>query len=127
MANLMGERERRHWADVVAIVAGVWAAGQALWGTTLFGPGVQDSGLGWNWFVYGFGGAIAVAGVILAQRARDAGRILVGIGGLLHLTAPFAYGSLEWIPILNSLAIGVALLVAAPFVGPMPRRLPPKE
>jgi hypothetical protein len=127
MAQDSADLRRRHWADVVGIIAGVWAFGEAIWGPTIFTDNVQDRGATATWLAYGLGGLLAVLGVVLAQRHRTAGRVLVACGGVLHLASPFAYANPATLPIVSAVVIGVMMLVAAPFVGPMPRDLPHAE
>jgi hypothetical protein len=118
------EARRRHWADLVAIVAGVWSFGQALWGPTIFANQVIDRGVGPTWLAYGLGGLLAIVSVVLAQRYRGPARIMLGLAGLILVIAPFAYRTAVWLPILTSIAAGLAMLAAAPFIGRMPRELP---
>ena len=117
------DARRRHWADLVAIVAGVWSFGQALWGPTIFANQVIDRGVGPTWLAYGLGGLLAIGSVILAQRYRSPARLMLGVAGLILVVAPFAYRTAVWLPILTSIAAGLAMLAAAPFIGRMPREL----
>jgi hypothetical protein len=117
------DARRRHWADLVAIVAGVWSFGQALWGPTIFANQVIDRGVGPTWLAYGLGGLLAIGSVILAQRYRIPARLMLGVAGLILVGAPFAYRTAVWLPILTSIAAGLAMLAAAPFIGRMPREL----
>jgi hypothetical protein len=124
MANGVVHARRRHWADIVAIVAGVWAFGEALWGPTIFTSDVRDRGAAATWLAYGVGGLCAVLGVVVAQRHRMAGRALVALGGVLHLASPLTYKNPAMLPIVSAVVIGIMMLGSALFVGPMPRDLP---
>jgi peptidoglycan/LPS O-acetylase OafA/YrhL len=122
--NRAQDARRRHWADVVAIVAGVWSFGEALWGPALFSRDTVDRGAGATWFAFGIGGLLAIAAVLLAQRYTKPARIVLAIGGAILVISPFAYRSPVWLPIVSSVIAGLMMLGAAPFIGRMPRELP---
>jgi peptidoglycan/LPS O-acetylase OafA/YrhL len=115
---------RRHWADLVAIIAGVWSFGEALWGPVLFSSETIDRGAGATWLAFGIGGLLAVGAVILAQRNTRLARIILAVAGLILVLSPLAYRHPSWPPIVSSVIAGLAMLVAAPFIGRMPRELP---
>jgi hypothetical protein len=97
-------RVRRKWADIVAILAAVISLGNAMWGPLIFSTMQRsqpqgDPGVGYNWIAF-------------------------GLGGLLLLAVPFAYRDRDLLPIVVSVVLGLAMLVASPFVGPMP---PPRR
>jgi hypothetical protein len=48
---------------------------------------------------------------------------MLGVAGIILVGAPFAYRTAVWLPILTSIAAGLAMLAAAPFIGRMPREL----
>ena len=117
-------RQRRHWADVVALVAGLWAAAESLWGPSMTATNAfNDPGSTPNWLAFAFGGALGVAGVLVAQRWRNAGRLMVALGGLALVVAPLAYLRGYSLPMISAVVCGLALLASAAFVGPMPREL----
>ncbi|MFN2566857.1 MAG: hypothetical protein ABR499_17810 [Gemmatimonadaceae bacterium] len=118
------DARRRHWADVVAIVAGVWSFGEALWGPALFSGETVDRGAGATWLAFGVGGLLAILAVLMAQRYTKPARIVLGIAGLILIASPFAYREPVWLPIVTSAAAGLAMLAAAPFIGRMPREVP---
>ncbi len=122
--NQTKDARRRHWADVVAIVAGVWAFGEAIWGPAVFSSETIDRGAGATWLAFGIGGLLAIGAVILAQRNTRLARILLGVAGLVLVLSPLAYRHPSWLPIVSSLAVGLAMLAAAPFIGRMPREIP---
>jgi hypothetical protein len=118
-------RSARTWADVVAIVAGLVALGNAMWGpiifTTMFGRLNQgDPGVGYNWLAFGIGGLLAILAVILAQKWPRPARIPLALGGVLLLAVPFAYRNWAPLPIVTSVVLGLAMLAATPFLGRMP-------
>jgi hypothetical protein len=128
MANT-DSRVRRKWADIVAILAAVIALGNAMWGPIIFSTMQRsqpqgDPGVGYNWIAFGVGGALALTGVILAQRWPKPAKVALALGGLLLLAVPFAYRDRDLLPIMTSVVLGLAMLGAAPFVGPMP---PPRR
>ena len=118
------QARRRHWADVVAIVAGVWSFGEAIWGPALFSSNTVDPGAGATWLAFGIGGLMAIDAVLLAQRYTKPARIVLGLAGLILVISPFAYRQPVLLPIVSSLVVGLAMLAAAPFIGRMPRELP---
>jgi hypothetical protein len=118
------DARRRHWADVLAIVAGVWAFGEAIWGPAVFSSETTDRGAGASWLAFGVAGLLAVGAVFLAQRYTRPARIVLGVAGLILVVSPFAYRSPAWLPIISSVIVGLAMLAAAPFIGRMPRELP---
>jgi hypothetical protein len=117
-------RRTRRWADIVAIVASVAALGNALWGpvifSTLSASVTADPGVGYNWFAFGMGGVLGVLGLIVAQKRPAPGRIALALGGALLVVVPFFYESKALLPIATSMVLGVAMLVASLFLGPMP-------
>ena len=115
---------RRHWANVVAIVAGVWAFGEAIWGPAVFSSETVDRGAGATWLAFGIGGLLAIIAVLLAQRYPRPARVALGVAGLILVLSPLAYGHPAWLPIVSSVIVGLAMLVAAPFIGRMPREVP---
>jgi drug/metabolite transporter (DMT)-like permease len=113
---------RRHWADVVAIGAGVGAVGLAIALSGILRGQVNDSDR--TALVCAVGGASSVLGLVLAQRAPGIGRLLVALGGLALLAAAFVFGRpVAWVWMLEML-LGVAMLGASAFVGRMPLRVP---
>jgi hypothetical protein len=115
------DARRRHWADLVAIVAGVWSFGQAIWGPANFSSQTTGRGAGASWLAFGIGGLLAIGSVLLAQRYTRPARIALGVAGLVLVVAPLTYRDLAWLPIVSSVAPGLAMLIAAPFIGRMPR------
>ncbi len=118
------DARRRHWADVVAIVAGVWSFGEAMWGPALFSRNTVDRGAGATWLAFGIGGLLAIGAVLLAQRYTRAARITLAVAGVILVVSPFAYRNPVWLPIVTSVVAGLAMLAAAPFIGRLPRELP---
>jgi hypothetical protein len=124
MANTTN-RTARKVADMTAIVAGLMAMGNAMWGPMIFGARTLqerqgDPGLGYNWVALGVGGLLAIIGVTVAQRRTTLGRILVAVGGVMLVAVPLAYRLPAALPVTTSVILGVLLLVATPFVGEMP-------
>ena len=114
---------RRHWADLVAILAGVWSFAQAIWGPVIFSMETVDRGAGASWIAFGLGGLLAIGAVLLAQRSTKPARIMLAVGGLILVGSAFAYRNPVSLPIISSLVAGLAMLAAAPFIGRMPRDL----
>jgi hypothetical protein len=123
-------RAVRKWADIIAIIASLGALGNAMWGPFIFGTISQettsDRGAGYNWLAFGLGGTLGLLGVIVAQKRPSIGRILLAPGGLLLVIVPFFYDHKSLLPIASSVVLGIAMLISALFLGPMPspRRAP---
>lgn len=122
--NQVQDARRRHWADLAAIIAGVWSFGQALWGPVVFSGPAADRGAGATWLAFGVGGLLCLLSVFVAQRATKAARIMLGVAGLVLLASPFAYRNPALLPTVSSVVAGLVMLVAAPFIGRMPRDVP---
>jgi hypothetical protein len=124
MVNATSRRVTR-WADLVAIVAGVCALGNAMWGPLIFTAMERstprgDPGIGYTWEAFGIGGLLALTAVVLAQKWPRPARVLLAIAGLMLLAVPFTYVKKEALPIAASVILGLAMLVATPFLGTMP-------
>ena len=118
-------RTGRKWADIVAIVAGLVALANAMWGPIIFTMMYKqlsqgDRGVAYNWMAFGLGGLLALCGVALAQRSPRAGRPFLTVAGILLVVVPFFYDNKPLLPIATSVILGLAMLGAAPFLGPMP-------
>jgi peptidoglycan/LPS O-acetylase OafA/YrhL len=118
-------RTVRKWSDIVVIVASLVSLGNAIWGPFIFtsvarDPPHGDSGVGYNWLAFGVGGLLGLLGVFLAERQPRLARLSVALGGAMIAIVPFTYEHWHALPIATSLVLGLAMLAAAPFVGPMP-------
>jgi peptidoglycan/LPS O-acetylase OafA/YrhL len=117
-------------AGLVAIVASVCALANAMWAPVLFhsmltGMPQGDRGIGYTYVAFFGGGLLGVLAVALAEQRTRAARIVLAVAGLLLVSAPFAYKRLHRLPVATTIVLGLAMLAAAPFIGPMPapRRL----
>jgi peptidoglycan/LPS O-acetylase OafA/YrhL len=118
-------RSRTRWADLVAIIASVVALGNAMWGPVIFSTMQRDlpqgdPGIGYNWLAFGLGGLLGVLGLLMAQKWPRWAKIPLAVGGLLLIAVPFTYERHHLAPIAVSVVVGLAMLLVAPFVGPMP-------
>ena len=118
-------RRTRRWADMVAIVAGVVALANAMWGPIIFTTMYReltrgDRGVDYNWMAFGVGGLLALLGIALAQKRPTLGRPALALGGLLLVIVPFFYERKTPLPLATSVVLGLTMLIATPFVGPMP-------
>jgi hypothetical protein len=125
------DRTRRRWADVMAIVASVCSLANAMWAPVLFHAMLTsmpqgDRGVGYSYMTFGVSGLLGLIAVALAERRTGAARITLAVAGLLLLSAPFTYTRPHPLPIAATVILGLAMLLAAPFLGPMPapRRVP---
>lgn len=117
------EAERRRWADIVVIVAGVYAFLMAVFGPRLAGPARAAEVVaapGGLWVGTGIAGILAIAGVILALRWTLLARMLTGTAGIVLIATLFAFERVGWLGVVTLALPALALLVATPLVGPMP-------
>jgi hypothetical protein len=116
------EVQRRHWADIVVILAGLMLWGFAIWPT----PFANNPEVGrlTVWPIYAVAGLLTLAGFLLGQRWdwRAVARVMLfAAAGVLAyglLTTFRALGTVAWLTVIVP---GLLLLLAAPFFGPMPR------
>jgi peptidoglycan/LPS O-acetylase OafA/YrhL len=114
--------ERRHWADVVLILTGLTLLGLALWfppfSTTDEAPNALSL-----WPNYALAGSLTLIALLLGQRwnwLRLARLLLFAALGVLvaSLFKVRAQGVVTWLTLILP---GLAILLAIPFFGPMPR------
>ena len=114
--------ERRHWADIVLILAGLTLVGLAVWfppfSTTDEAPHAISL-----WPNYAMAGALTLIALLLGQRwdwLRFARLLLFAALGVLvaSLFRVRAQGVVTWLTLILP---GLAILLATPFFGPMPR------
>src|SRR3712207_1933618 len=113
MDGAASKARRRHWADLVAILAGVWSFGEALWGPAIFSLETTDRGAGATWLAFGASGLLAIGAVLLAQRNTKPARVMLAVAGAILVASPFAYRNPVSLPIIAALIAGVAMLAAA--------------
>jgi hypothetical protein len=116
---------RRHWSDIVALVAGLWAIAESIWGPAISAQNVVDASVGYTWLVFATAGALAVAAVFLAQRMPALARLALAAAGLLLLIVPLIYEREHALPMATGLILAVAMLASTPFIGRIGRELPP--
>jgi hypothetical protein len=113
------DSRRYHWTDLLVAFAGVCAFGSGVWATLVIAgaPGVS----GWSMAGVAFivGGLLALLGLFVAQRRQLVGRAAIVLGGLLQLAVPFAYRSAATVPMGGAAIIGLILVVAGCFSGPI--------
>jgi len=117
------EITRRHWADVLAILAGLTLMGLAIWPVPF--ANTPETGRQVDvWWIYALAGGLSLLGVLVGQRwslrqlAR--GLLLAAVGVLIYGLAT-QFRELGTAAVLTALIPGLLLLFAAPFFGPMPR------
>ena len=117
------EVRRRVWADVAVILAGLMLWGLAIWPTP-FVDRPEVAGQLTVWQVYAGAGILTIAGFLLGQRRqwRTIARILLlGAVVVLGVGLVTTFRDLGPAALLTVIVPGLALLLAAPFFGPMPR------
>ncbi|HJR42243.1 MAG TPA: hypothetical protein VJ812_09100 [Gemmatimonadaceae bacterium] len=117
------EESRRQWADIAVIVVGVALLGLAIWGGPIL-TGVDDEIAYAHavWLVYAGAGALAIAGVIAAQRwsTRGLGRALVIVAALGLLASLFAFRDLGARAWFATILPALIFLIASRSLGPLP-------
>jgi hypothetical protein len=115
---------RRRWADVVVIVAAVYAIATTAWSPAEFFSGGTSHEVAketsWVFTAHVVGGGIALLGLFVAFRSTTAARVLVAFGGLLYLTTLLTLIEFPLGQVLSVVVPSLMMLAAAPFVGPMP-------
>jgi hypothetical protein len=119
----MTRAKRRRWADVVVIVAALYAVFAAVWAPPGLGPAeaqadATDHGL-W-WWAHAAGGLLAILAVPMAHRNVLVARIMAGLGGLVLLLGLAAFDTIGWLAVRMLVIPAVLILIATPFIGPMP-------
>ncbi|HEX7089615.1 MAG TPA: hypothetical protein VF192_05735 [Longimicrobiales bacterium] len=115
--------ERRRWANVAAIVAGVYALGFAVWSPGLAGGARLEADLraqGWWWAGSAVGGLLALAAAVAAVRSRLLGRVLLVLAALVLLATLLAFRRIGTAALLALVLPALVMLAAAPFLGAMP-------
>jgi hypothetical protein len=118
-------RPARKLADIVVIAASVISLGNAMWGPTIFTAMMHDMpagdrGIGYNWAVFGLSGMLGVLSIFMTMRWPRFARIPLLIAGLMLVAVPFTYIRPHPLPVATSVVLGLAMLLALPFFGPMP-------
>jgi peptidoglycan/LPS O-acetylase OafA/YrhL len=122
-ADSRAQKVRRRWADVVVIIAAVYVFFAAIWSPPELisrGDAGAVADTTWLYIAYAAGGALAFAGLFVAQRWIGLGRALIGVAGIVVLSAFLALREITLLAVLSIGVSGVALIAAAPFAGPMP-------
>lgn len=129
MSRVADRPETRHWADVLALLAGVSLVGFSLWPSiaTTSPQGARAVGSPGGLILLRIAiGLLAVGAVVIAQRwnRRGLSRAILLIGGVVLLVAALLlirdHDRWEtWSIVLPA----VALMVSAWAVGPMPRHV----
>jgi hypothetical protein len=120
-------QRRRHWADVVAIVASVAAIGLAIWPNLAADEGPAGASVGSGALASAIAGALGVLGLFLAQRSPGVARVPLALGGLLLLLTPFVFARAAGVVPTLQMILGVAMLATVPFIGRLPDELPPRD
>ena len=123
MTTQIERAKRRRWADVVVIVASLYAFMSALWAPLELLTGgagrevADDQGMWWS---YAVGGVLGLIALFFAHRNAPIAKGLTAAAGLAVLAGFLTLDNLTAFAALSIGVTGVALLVASPFVGRMP-------
>ena len=118
------ETKRRRWADVVVIVASLYAFMSSFWAPLELLTGgagrevAEQQGLWWS---YAIGGVLGLVALFFAHRGKSGiAKVLAALAGLAVLSGFFTLDDLTLFATISMGLTGIALLAAAPFIGPMP-------
>lgn len=123
MTTRRKKAKHRRWADVVVIVASLYSILSAGWAPLelLRGGGGSEVGQSQGlWWAYALGGILGLAALAASRRWPPLAKGLAAAGGIAVLAGFFALERLTPFAAFSLGGTGLALLLAAPFVGPMP-------
>jgi hypothetical protein len=123
MADRVTRAKRRRWADVLIIVASVYALLAVVWSPPELYSGGDAAEIGsTDWLIasYTIGAVLGLGALLAGQKWTVLGRILAGVAGLVVLSGLLSFRELTALGLLSMGGTGLALLIAAPFMGPMP-------
>jgi hypothetical protein len=117
------EAKRRRWADVAVIIVAVITVLLAFFTPQGAAPAtaaevVLDQQL-W-WWSHALGGALAVAAVLVAQRNRGFGRLLLAGAGIALLAGLYGFTRIGLGALLLQIAPALVFFASIPFLGRMP-------
>jgi peptidoglycan/LPS O-acetylase OafA/YrhL len=119
--------QRRRWADIVVILVGLSLVGLSAWNAPVSAGASSDEARSMPsiYMAYTVGGGLALAAVFAVHRWRGVGRILLLAAAVVLLGYGIAgYREVAEALWLTVVLLGVLLLAAAPFLGPVPRAAP---
>ena len=120
------ERQRRHWADVAAILAGLILMGLAIWPVPFVHAADRAGQVAVVWWIYALAGGLTLVAVFLGQqwhRKQLAQGLMVAALGVLLYGLFTTLWDLGTVALLTAVVPGLLILLAVPFFGPMPRDL----
>ena len=123
MAARSDTLKRRRWADIVVLVAAAYALSAAAWFPPELAAGGTNEAVAapaWLWIAYASAGILGFIGVFAASKSVVLGKILVAAAGLIMLGSFLTMASVTTLAVLSIGGTGLALLIGAAFVGPMP-------
>lgn len=123
MTTSIQRARRRRWADIVLIVAALYSIASAFWAPLELitgGEGAEVAESQGLWWSYAVGGALGLAALAFVRRHPPLAKGLTAVAGLAVLAGFFTLDELTPFAAISIGGTGLALLVAAAFVGPMP-------
>lgn len=123
MTTAREKAKRRRWADVVLIVVSLYCVLSAGWAPLELltgGAGTEVAESQGLWWSYALGGILGLAALAVSRRWPPVAKGLAAAAGLAVLAGFLTLDRLTLFAALSIGGSGLALLAAAPFVGPMP-------
>lgn len=123
MTTARERAKHRRWADVVLIVASLYSLLSAGWAPLELLTGGEGSEVAESqglWWTYALGGVLGLAALAASRRWPGVAKGLAAAAGVAVLAGFFTLERLTTFAILSLAGTGLAMIAAAPFVGPMP-------
>jgi hypothetical protein len=115
---------RRRWADIVVIAASAYALAAATQMPLELATGDVDTAVRfqlWLPVAYAVGGLLGIVSVFIALRRPPLARLVLAAGALFLVSGLFTLQRFALLPVLSLGLPAAAMLLALPFLGPMPR------
>ena len=115
----------RSWPNLVVLITGLALVGLAMWGGTMAGA-ADEAAAGGAWASHAAGGILALLGFAAAQRT-DRNLLARGLVAAAIVALVIGGMTFQWIGerlLITIVLPALALLVAVPFLSPVPRANP---
>ena len=123
MTTRIQRAKRRRWADVVLIVATLYAVMSAFWAPLeliMGGDGREVADSQALWLTYALGGALGLAALAASMKHAGLAKVLAAAAGVAVLAGFFTLAEVTPFAAISIGLTGLGLIAASPFIGPMP-------